>query len=785
MSSSSTVTYTSVYTDSEPGRVFWRADEELSDGGSPRVIVYGYDGLPMQSVAPPSLDFVAGPKHPPSLDYVPGPEHPPSPVEPPPADASPTASSTGYVTDSDPDEDPEEDPKEDHADYPVDGGDDDDEPFDDKYDDDEDEEPFKDKDDEEEHLALTDSSIVPVADLVPSTEDTEAFETDEFPPTPKSPQTKVPFSQTRLRRARKTITSPLTTTSHHHLLYLTTKLYHILPLPLSPLLPLPALLSIPPPVDRREDIHDVELLPHKRLCLTTPTLRYEVGESSTAAPRPTRGHRADYVFIGTMDAKIRQAVEEVASTTLEGVNARVTELAAVQEQDTQDIYAVIEDAQDRQTQLSQRVDISSLHGQLSAALGQIQALQARDQTHADDPEGANPLFYFVVIRIIALKRTSAATARAATAAARADVAVAAASPMTAAAVEQLIEARVSAALGTEGVVVLAQWFEKMELVFHISNCVVENQKTLKKMMIVKYCPRGEIKKLEIELWNLKVKALIFARHFKKDLPKMKNRNLGTRREWQCSSNSLCGGQCVEQNPDSQIQSRIRIRFHPSSSVLDLQASFTDLDKWRESRAIEFDAWCLHLLLRSGYHQLRAREEDIPKTAFRTPYGHYAYAIWFDERTGIFNESYESGYRKPYLDKFLIVLYDDILIYSKNKKEHEEHLKAILELLKKEELYAKFSKCLAGYYRRFIEGYSKIAKLMTKLTQKKVAFKWGDKKEAAFQTLKNKFCCAPILALPQGAENFIVYYNASHKGLGAVLMQNEKVIVYASRQLKIH
>ncbi|GJS51898.1 putative reverse transcriptase domain-containing protein [Tanacetum coccineum] len=75
--------------------------------------------------------------------------------------------------------------------------------------------------------------------------------------------------------------------------------------------------------------------------------------------------------------------------------------------------------------------------------------------------------------------------------------------------------------------------------------------------------------------------------------------------------------------------------------------------------------------------------------------------------------------------------------------------------------------------------------MTKLTQKKVAFEWGDKQEAAFQTLKNKLCSAPILALPQGAENFIVYCDASHKGLGAVLMQNEKVIAYASRQLKIH
>ncbi|GJR56748.1 putative reverse transcriptase domain-containing protein [Tanacetum coccineum] len=119
--------------------------------------------------------------------------------------------------------------------------------------------------------------------------------------------------------------------------------------------------------------------------------------------------------------------------------------------------------------------------------------------------------------------------------------------------------------------------------------------------------------------------------------------------------------------------------------------------------------------------------------------------------------------KPYLDKFVIVFIDDILIYSKNKKEHEEHLKEILELLKKEELYSKFSK-----YKFWIP---------------KVLL--GDKQEAAFQTFKNKLCSTPILALPQGAENFIVYCDASHKGLGAVLMQNEKVIAYASRQLKIH
>ncbi|GKA96705.1 putative reverse transcriptase domain-containing protein [Tanacetum coccineum] len=238
-------------------------------------------------------------------------------------------------------------------------------------------------------------------------------------------------------------------------------------------------------------------------------------------------------------------------------------------------------------------------------------------------------------------------------------------------------------------------------------------------------------------------------------------------------------------------------------------------------------------LRSGYHQLRVREEDIPKTAFKTRYGHYKFQVMPFGLTNAHAVFMDLMNRvcKPYLDKFMIVFIDDTLIYSKNKQEHEEHLKQTLELLRKEELYAKFSKCefwipkvqflghvidsegihvdpakiesikdwtspkspteirqflgLAGYYRRFIEGFSKIAKPMTKLTQKKVKFVWGDKQEAAFQLLKQKLCSAPILALPEGSEDFIAYCDASKKGLGAVLMQREKVISYASCQLKIH
>ncbi|GJR76299.1 reverse transcriptase domain-containing protein [Tanacetum coccineum] len=236
-------------------------------------------------------------------------------------------------------------------------------------------------------------------------------------------------------------------------------------------------------------------------------------------------------------------------------------------------------------------------------------------------------------------------------------------------------------------------------------------------------------------------------------------------------------------------------------------------------------------LRSGYHQLRIREEDIPITAFRTRYGHYEFQVMpfgLTNAPAVFMDLM-NRVCKPYLDKFVIVFIDDILIYSKNKEEHGEHLKTILNLLRSEKLYAKFSKCdfwldsvqflghvidssgvhvdpakieaiknwaapttptevrqflgLAGYYRRFIKEFSLISKPLTKLTQKNKPYVWGDDEEEAFQTLKRKLCSAPILSLPEGSEDFVVYCDASLKGFGAVLMQREKVIAYASRQLR--
>ncbi|GJV84646.1 putative reverse transcriptase domain-containing protein [Tanacetum coccineum] len=231
-------------------------------------------------------------------------------------------------------------------------------------------------------------------------------------------------------------------------------------------------------------------------------------------------------------------------------------------------------------------------------------------------------------------------------------------------------------------------------------------------------------------------------------------------------------------------------------------------------------------LRSGYHQLRVKEQDISKTAFRTRYGHYEFlvmpfgltnapAVFMDLMNRVFHE---------FLDKFVIVFIDDILVFSKSKEEHEEHLRTVLQILRQEKLYAKFSKCefwlskvaflghivsaegitmdpakveaitkwprptsvtevrsflgLAGYYRRFVEGFSRLALPLTKLMRKGEKFVWNEEREKSFEELKQRLVSSPILTLPSGTGGFQIYSDASKKGLGCVLMQHGKVIAYA-------
>ncbi|GKE33048.1 putative reverse transcriptase domain-containing protein [Tanacetum coccineum] len=159
-------------------------------------------------------------------------------------------------------------------------------------------------------------------------------------------------------------------------------------------------------------------------------------------------------------------------------------------------------------------------------------------------------------------------------------------------------------------------------------------------------------------------------------------------------------------------------------------------------------------LRSGYHQLRVKDEDIPKTVFRTRYGHYEFQVMpfgLTNAPAVLNRMC-----KPYLDKFVIVFIDDILIYSRNKEEHANHLRIILELLKKEKLYAKFSKC---------DFWIRIVQFLGHLIDSQGLHVDPAKIEA------------------KGNDDFVIYCHASHQGMGAVLMQREKVIAYASRQLK--
>ncbi|GJT65117.1 putative reverse transcriptase domain-containing protein [Tanacetum coccineum] len=189
-------------------------------------------------------------------------------------------------------------------------------------------------------------------------------------------------------------------------------------------------------------------------------------------------------------------------------------------------------------------------------------------------------------------------------------------------------------------------------------------------------------------------------------------------------------------------------------------------------------------LRSGYHQLRVHENDIIKTAFRTRYGYFKFTVMpfgLTNAPAVFMDLMNRVCR-PYLDKFVIVFIDDILIYSKTREEHERHLGLVIELLKEEKLYAKFSKCEfwlqeVQFLRHVINGDG------IHVDPSKIEA--GEEQENAFQTLKNKLCNAPVLALPDRPEDFVVYCDAFGLGLGCVFMQRGEVIAYASRQLKIH
>ena len=233
----------------------------------------------------------------------------------------------------------------------------------------------------------------------------------------------------------------------------------------------------------------------------------------------------------------------------------------------------------------------------------------------------------------------------------------------------------------------------------------------------------------------------------------------------------------------------------------------------------------------GYHRLRVREADIPKTAFMTRYGHFEFTMMSFGLTNAPAEFLDPMHRvfQPYLDQFVVVFIDDILIYSKSKEEHEGHFRIVIQALRDHQLYVKFSMCefwltevrflghvvsasgvsvypekveavmswerpksifvlrnflgLVGYYRRFIKDFSQLAAPMMRLTRKEIKFEWNDLCERAFQELKRRLTSAPILIVLERGQRYIVYCDAFLDGLGCVLMQSGKVVAYGSRQLK--
>ncbi|WMV18681.1 hypothetical protein MTR67_012066, partial [Solanum verrucosum] len=223
-------------------------------------------------------------------------------------------------------------------------------------------------------------------------------------------------------------------------------------------------------------------------------------------------------------------------------------------------------------------------------------------------------------------------------------------------------------------------------------------------------------------------------------------------------------------------------------------------------------------------------------AFRTRYGHFEFLVMsfgLTNAPAVFMDLMNRVFRQ-YLDMFLIVFIDDIFIYSKSEDDHINHLQIVFQILKERQLFTKFSKCefwlrfvaflgqifsskgievdpiktdavkswprtprtlsptyirrflvLAGYYRRFVEGFSTITSPLTTLTQKKAKFVWLEACEKSFQELKDRLTSTQVLTLPEGTNGFVVYCDASRIGFGCVLMKNGKVISYASRKLKIH
>nr|GEZ12086.1 reverse transcriptase domain-containing protein [Tanacetum cinerariifolium] len=709
----------------------WGADKELSDEGSPRVIVYEYDGLLMKPLAPPSPDYIPSPEEPYTLpvprdederelmfvqphdpDYVPGhmyPEYIPledehvflAEEQPLPPVISPTTESPGYVAGSDLEEDPEE--------Y------EDDESEDDADDEDED------KEEEEEHLASADSTVVvPASELVAPHEGTKPV----IPP----PSTDIATTGSRITvRLQASISLPpeaeaLRLASTQALINAVT-----VALP-SPSLPPP--LYIPPPVDHRDDIPETEMPPHKRSCLFALGSRHDIGERSTA--RPTEGQGIDYGFVSTLDAKARRrGIGEVG----------VTELAGLHEHDTHDLYALLEDAQDSvYTRVSAPCTSDTTtalgYSYSDTAPAMIDQALLQNSTNGDGSHSSH-----------GDNRRNVKTARLCFYA-------------------EFMKCQPLNFKRTEGVVGLTRWLEKMESVFQISGCAIENQilgpnayamtwEVLKKKITDKYYPQGEIKKLEIELWNLKIDKYISGLpdnifgSVKSSKPKTLDETIELANDFMDQKLRTYAEKQTNNKRNADDLSRNNHGINnPPRGRMSLRSTISG----------HFKRDCPKLKNKDGGN-VNAQE--------------WVYAIRNTEKKG-------NASRDP--DSNVVTVFPEDLSGLPSARPVEFQI----DLIPRSAPVAQAPYRLAPFEMKelseqlqelsdkgFIRPSSSPLGASVLFVKKEGWVIQGEKEENAFQLIKQKLCNAPILALPEGSEDFVVFCDASHKGLGVVLMQREK------------
>nr|GEW19471.1 putative reverse transcriptase domain-containing protein [Tanacetum cinerariifolium] len=736
-SASSAVTYTFVYTNFEPWRFYRGFDEDPTEA---RVIVYRYDRLPMHSVAPPSRTMCQdlSTHHIPITCLV----------------LSTHLYQFTYLSPRS-----QEDPEEDHANYPADGADGDDEPSDnddnddDDYAGDVDEEASEDKDDdkEEEHLAPADSSAI----------------------------------HTHLRRAWKTIRlePPMSVSMEARIVEhaaAPTPPLHVssLPLPLpSPLTTSPTnteaplgyraaeirMMALLLSTFHRTDIPKAEMPPRKRACFTTPALGLEVRESSPAGAARQPGT--------TLEVDLRRY-------------RRVTKLTTVT-QDTEEFRVRFEDAQDDRALLRARVNTLFRYRRFhchTVMLLDREATYARRAWTSFEDRSATIEAYTLEARD---PEPQDKPAEAGSSLAECDA-------------NRSGNGDDNHDSGTGG---RRQVSTICEAVGHDITYAMP-WKTLKKMMTDKYRLRSEIKKLDTKMWNLKVNdtdVLSYNQRLQKlalMCDKMFPEESNVVEKYVSGLRDMIHGSVKVSKPKTMqeaIEFATELMGKKIITIAKRQAKskkkFKDTSKNNQNQQQPFKRNNVVRTYTAGLGEKKpygGSKPLCPKCNYHR--GPCAPKYTNCKRIGHLDHNYKSqlvaannNQRAQWANQRFLTCFEcgaQARAYVLGTAGTNPNSNVVTEA--EDKLNEKRLEDVP-----IVQDFPEISKSMTKLTQKKVKFDWGDKEEAAFQLIEQKLCSAPILALPEGSKDFIVYSDASIKGLGVVLMQREKVIAYASRQLKIH